>query len=101
MAEPRRLTPRKVSIEANLKLFTLQTGISTGSSITVEFDVPDGLDPAELKDELYREKEQLDATLLTMELVRESLSREDYDRMRRRQRGAYDILLKRKPKDEH
>lgn len=81
--------PKKVRIESNLKLFSLEGGKSTGSSIEVEYDVPEGISKDDFTRLVMKHKEKLDYDLLIMEMARGSLSTGDHNRLKGAEKELY------------
>lgn len=93
-----RLIPRRTTIESNVKFFELDKGMSSGSAVSIEFDLPEDMDDDELKVARMEEKERLDLVLLSMEVARGGMSVENYKRRKDAIRLNYDKLLKRTAK---
>jgi len=95
-----QLVPRKVTIESSIKFFGLDIGRSEGSTLSVEFDIPEGMDPKEFKRAYFTEKEQLDLAALAMEKARGSVKDSAYTNSRQRIKQSYDRILGRGTADE-
>jgi len=95
-----QLVPRKVTIESSIKFFGLDIGRSEGSTVSVEFDLPEGMDSKEFRRAYFTEKEQLDLTTLAMEKARGSVKDSAYVNSRQRIKQSYDKILGRSTADE-
>ena len=89
------LKPKRVTIESNAKFFELDRGMSSGSTISMEYDIPEDLEGNDLKLEVYKRKEILDLTLLAMEVARGGISNQSYAERKEIIRNNYDKILKR------
>lgn len=90
-----KLQPRNITIESSTKFFGLDSGSSTGSTVAVEFDIPEGLEAADLRRATLEEKERLDLLTLTMELARGAIDNDAFERRKARIKAYYDKLLNR------
>lgn len=90
-----RLRPRTITIESTVKFFELDRGMSSGSTVQMQFDIPDDMEDAELKIVRMEEKERLDLVLLSMEVARGGMSVENYSKRKNAIKANYDKLLKR------
>lgn len=95
-----KLRPKNITIESNVKFFGLDSGVSSGSTIAVEFEIPDGLEAADLRRAALEEKERLDLLTLTMELARGAIERNAYESRKKTLKVYYDKLLNRVKDDE-
>lgn len=95
-----KLIPRQVTITSELKFFGLDRGSSTGSPVSVTYDVPEGLEGSDFRRTVLEEKERLDILVLTMELARGGITRLAYDEKRANLRRSFDGLLQRESSDK-
>jgi len=95
-----QLVPRKVVLGSSIKFFGLDIGRSDGTEISVEFEVPDGIDGKELKKAMLLEKENLDNLVLIMENAKGTMKESFWKTSRQRLKDAYDSMLGRKKVDE-
>lgn len=89
------LNPKKITIESNLKFFGLEIGASSGSTLTVDYEIEGSASTSELKSLYLTEKERLDQSVLLMEYARGALSGVDFTERKTVLTANYDKMLKR------
>lgn len=91
MANP--LTPSKVFLESSLKFFGLDVGSSSGSTLGIEYSVPEGLTGVELKKAILDSKMGLDLTVLAMEKMRGAVDHQVFSERKAFVQASYGRLL--------
>jgi hypothetical protein len=91
------LVPKRVWIRGEFKKWggDRESGRTAGTTLEVEFDVPDGLGGRELLRQVHEEKEKLDLAALTSEYLRGTLGGSEYRRERATIRERYAKALDR------
>jgi hypothetical protein len=91
----RKLIPKRVTVESSLKPFrsTDLGGASDGTSMSIEFEVPDGMDGRELRKAILSEKEHLDLLVLASERMKGAVSHELYQSRKKMLKASYDTAL--------
>jgi len=90
-----QLIPRSVTVESNLKLFELQNGMSSGTTLAMTFDVPQGMDRPMLRQRMLEEKEILNRLAGVMEVASGAFERSRFEAWRNRMTALFDKILKR------
>lgn len=93
------LQPTRITIESTLKIFSLDKGASDGSTLTIEFNLPEGALSADLsvKRAILEEKEVIDLLVLTMEKAKGVMSDALFLARKAMLKKSYDALLRRSP----
>jgi len=96
------LIPKSVTISSEAKHFQLDGGVSNGSLFSITFDVPkpDVTSRKELAQWILAEKEKLDLLVLSAEVLKGALSKDEYARRRKLIKSNYDRALHRRSEDE-
>jgi hypothetical protein len=94
-----QLVPRTVTVESNLKLFELQNGMSSGTTLAMTFDIPEGMDRAMLRQRMLEEKEVLNRLAGVMEVASGAFERTRFESWRKRMTKLFDQILKRSSND--
>lgn len=88
-----KLTPKTVQIGSELKFFGLDRGASDGSSVSITFDIPEGVDDKEMRKLILTEKEKLDKLVLYCEQIKGSVDESVFKQRKAAITTAYDKLL--------
>jgi len=73
-----KLKRTSVSLGSSLKFFSKERGVSSGSEITISYELPPDTSDLDFNLILTREKERLDLLVLGAEFVRSSISQDDF-----------------------
>lgn len=92
--EIKTLTPKNVRLESSLKYFGLEKGSSEGTTISIEYGVPEGITRKDLTILMLAENERLDLFCLLTERLRGALTDADYTTRRDALKAKYKTLLK-------
>jgi len=97
-----KLIPTKVTIGSEAKHFNLDDGVSNGSSVSMTFDIPEPSVTTrhDLNGWILAEKEKLDLFVLSAEVLKGALSKEDFARRRATIKANYDRVLHRLSEDD-
>jgi len=91
-----KLIPKSVTIGSEAKHFELDGGVSNGSSFSITFDIPDIIyERKELTLWMLAEKEKLDLLVLSAEVLKGALSKENYAARKLLIKSNYDQALHR------
>lgn len=82
-------------VESSLKVFSLDRGSSDGSTISITFDVPPGMQRNDLNRALLEEKEKLDMLVLHMERLKGTISPDFFGTRADQIKAAYATIPKR------
>jgi len=98
-----KLLPKQVTIGSEAKHFHLDEGVSNGSSMAMTFDIDfegSELSRHDLNLLILTEKERLDLLVLSAEVLKGSLSPDEYKRRKAMIKKNYDRALHR-PQEEN
>lgn len=95
-----KLKPKEITVESSVKFFELDRGMSSGSMLSITYEIPEGMDQEQLKIARLKEKERLDLTLLSMEVARGGMSVENFISRKNAVKKNYNKLLKRETDEE-
>ena len=87
------LIPGKVQLTSSLKFFGLDAGSSDGTEISIEFDVPAGMDRKTLRRAMLEEQERLDNLALYAQRLKGAVKDGLFHRRRAVIKENYDKLL--------
>jgi len=90
-----KLIPKSVTIGSEAKHFELDGGVSNGSSFSITFDIPEDTLRKELTQWILAEKEKLDLLVLSAEVLKGALSKENYAARKLLIKSNYDQALHR------
>lgn len=93
--EPKRLIPRRVTVGTSFKSWGGEpsSGTSEGTDLSIEFDVPDGIQGKELKLALLLEKMELDQLALVAERAKGTITNDFFARRRDLLKANYGKIL--------
>jgi len=87
------LIPKTVVLESTFKSIQLTANSSDGTSVTISFTVPTGLQGKELKLQMYKEAESLHLFTLNNERMKGTITEETYQRRRKLIKENFGFLL--------
>lgn len=88
-----KLIAKQVTVGSEAKFFGLDRGASDGSSVSITFEIPEGMDEKELKRAMLVEKERLDMFVLVAERIKESMPDNVFQQRKAALKSQYDKLL--------
>ena len=93
-------TPKKMTLGSESKHFALDEGMSNGSSVSITFDIPKDMPNKDLVTWMYSEKERLDLFVLSAEVLKGALSKNEYAVRKATIKTNYDRLLHRRSEED-
>lgn len=72
------LIPRKVFLQGSFKSIRLNNNTSDGTEIGIEFDVPEGMTPKEVRRACFEEHKRLHKYAVTVEHLKDTVPYEDF-----------------------
>jgi hypothetical protein len=70
------LIPKQVTVSSSFKAFGFREGLSTGSDISVTFDIPSGYSGSAVRAEIAKQKFALDSMVIAMEAAKGTIPKE-------------------------
>lgn len=87
------LVPKSVTVTSQFKAFGFREGLSSGSELSVTYEVPDGMSDIELRKEMVKKKFVLESMVLRAELGKGMIPVELYEEVHARTRKASEELI--------
>jgi hypothetical protein len=83
------LTPKQVTVTSQFKAFGYRDGLSSGSEVSVVFDISEGTTDVVLAEAVLRERYKLDVAVLNSEFGKGHIPRELYRSLRQAVRESH------------
>lgn len=84
---------RSVTISGSFKAYGMRDGLSSGTDISITFDVPDGMPMVEVKKEIVRQKFMVDSMCLKAEMGKGMIPSELFNDLHQRAKASSQAII--------